>query len=71
MRSGKVTVLFNSAPMEFKAESVIVDVKGIRQEIRNEFVWIFAGGTPPNDFLKSRLWRSRRNAGGKQSSQAG
>ena len=23
-----------------------------RQEIPNDFVWIFAGGTPPNDFLK-------------------
>jgi hypothetical protein len=22
------------------------------QEIANDFVWIFAGGTPPNDFLR-------------------
>jgi hypothetical protein len=22
------------------------------QEIPNDFVWIFAGGNPPNDFLK-------------------
>jgi len=22
------------------------------QEIPNDYVWIFAGGTPPNDFLK-------------------
>ena len=52
MRTGKVKVLFNSAPVEFTEESVILDVKGERQEIRNDFVWIFAGGIPPNDFLK-------------------
>ena len=52
MRSGKLKVLFNSNPVEFKPESVVVDVQGIRQEILNDFVWIFAGGTPPNAFLK-------------------
>ena len=25
---------------------------GVQQEISNDFVWIFAGGTPPNAFLK-------------------
>jgi hypothetical protein len=24
----------------------------VKQEIPNDFVWIFAGGIPPNDFLK-------------------
>lgn len=52
MRSGKVNVVFNSSPVEFKPESVVLDVKGKVQEIPNDFVWIFAGGTPPNDFLK-------------------
>jgi len=52
IRSGKIQVLFNSNPVEFKAESVIIDVKGQQQEIPNDFVWIFAGGTPPFDFLK-------------------
>jgi thioredoxin reductase/Pyruvate/2-oxoacid:ferredoxin oxidoreductase delta subunit len=52
MRSGKLKVLFNSNPVEFKAESVIIDVNGSKQEIANDFVWIFAGGTPPNGFLK-------------------
>jgi len=52
MRSGKVRVLFNSSPVEFKSESVIIEVNGARQEIPNDFVWIFAGGTPPNAFLK-------------------
>jgi thioredoxin reductase (NADPH) len=52
MRSGKLKVLFNSNPVEFKPESVIIDVNGSKQEIANDFVWIFAGGTPPNGFLK-------------------
>jgi thioredoxin reductase (NADPH) len=51
-KSGKVNVLFNSMPVEFKAESVVIEVNGVNQEIPNDFVWVFAGGTPPNDFLK-------------------
>jgi len=51
-KSGKVNVLFNSMPVEFKPESVVIEVNGVNQEIPNDFVWIFAGGTPPNDFLK-------------------
>jgi len=52
MRNGKVKILFQTNPVEFKIDSVVLDVKGVRQEIPNDFVWIFAGGTPPNDFLK-------------------
>jgi hypothetical protein len=57
MRSGKLKVLFNSNPVEVKPELVIIDVNGNRQEIPNDFIWIFfiwsfAGGTPPNGFLK-------------------
>jgi len=52
MRSGKVEVLFESAPVEFKANSVILDVAGKSREIENDFVWIFAGGEPPSAFLK-------------------
>jgi thioredoxin reductase/Pyruvate/2-oxoacid:ferredoxin oxidoreductase delta subunit len=52
MRSGKVKVLFNSNPLEFKPESVLLEVAGSPQEIPNDYVWIFAGGTPPNAFLK-------------------
>jgi thioredoxin reductase len=52
MRSGKIKVLFNSAPVEIKPESVILEVNGAKEEIPNDFVWVFAGGTPPYDFLK-------------------
>jgi thioredoxin reductase/ferredoxin len=51
-KSGKVKVLFNSTPVEFKPESIILDIAGQQQEIPNDFVWIFAGGTPPTAFLK-------------------
>ncbi|MFI5102895.1 MAG: NAD(P)-binding domain-containing protein [Terriglobales bacterium] len=52
IRKGKVNALFSSKPVEFTETSVVLDVDGMRQEIENDFVWIFAGGTPPNDFLK-------------------
>ena len=52
MKSGKVDVLFNSKPIEFKEQSVLIEVAGEQREIPNDFVWIFAGGTPPNEFLK-------------------
>src|SRR5579864_3452133 len=51
-KSGKVEVLFNSNPVEFKEQSVVIDVQGQTRELPNDYVWIFAGGTPPNDFLK-------------------
>ena len=52
IRDGKMKVFFNSTPLEFTSESVILDVEGKRQELANDFVWIFAGGAPPTDFLK-------------------
>jgi thioredoxin reductase len=52
IKNGKVKMLFESNPVEFKPESVVIDVKGTRQEIPNDYVWIFAGGTPPTEFLK-------------------
>jgi thioredoxin reductase len=52
MRTGKVKVVFNSSPVEFKQSAVLIDVQGTVQEIPNDFVWIFAGGVPPNAFLK-------------------
>jgi thioredoxin reductase len=51
-RNGKLKLIFNSNPVEFKALSVVLDVAGQRQELANDFAWIFAGGAPPNDFLK-------------------
>jgi thioredoxin reductase len=52
IRKGKVKVIFNSNPVEFKKDSAVLDVNGKLQEIPNDFVWIFAGGEPPTAFLK-------------------
>ncbi len=51
-RKGKLTVLFNSNPVEFRQDSVVIDVNGSQQTLPNDFVWIFAGGEPPTAFLK-------------------
>lgn len=52
IRKGKVKVIFNSNPVEFKKDSIILEVNGKQEEIPNDFVWIFAGGEPPTAFLK-------------------
>src|SRR3977135_1588855 len=52
IRKGKVKVIFNSAPVEFKEKSVLLEVNGKTEEIPNDYVWIFAGGEPPTAFLK-------------------
>jgi thioredoxin reductase (NADPH) len=52
IRKGKVKVIFNSNPVEFKQDSVVLEVGGKTQTFPNDFVWIFAGGEPPTAFLK-------------------
>jgi len=52
VRKGKVKVVFNSNPVEFKKDSVVIDVNGKLEEIPNDYVWIFAGGEPPTAFLR-------------------
>ena len=51
--SGKIEVWFNSMPTEFRPGRASVEVEGRIREIPNDLVWIFAGGTPPSDFLKA------------------
>ena len=52
-RLGNIEVLFNSMPIEFRVGSVGIECEGQIREMPNDFVWIFAGGTPPSDFLKA------------------
>ena len=52
IRRNKLKVLFNSNPVEFRPDSVILEVNGSKQTLPNDFVWIFAGGEPPTAFLK-------------------
>jgi thioredoxin reductase (NADPH) len=52
LHTGKINVIFNSTPIEFRHGQVILDVGGRLRILANDLVWIFAGGTPPHDFLK-------------------
>jgi thioredoxin reductase (NADPH) len=52
IRNGRVKVIYNSLPVEFTPDAVVLEVTGRQQRIPNDYVWIFAGGTPPYDFLK-------------------
>ncbi|WP_109488865.1 NAD(P)-binding domain-containing protein [Occallatibacter savannae] len=53
MTAGKIEVLFNSMPVEFRPGSVVIEVGGELRELPNDLVWIFAGGTSPSEFLKA------------------
>lgn len=52
MRKGRLEVVFNSQPTEIREKSVTLEVPGGKREVPNDFVFIFAGGTPPNAFLE-------------------
>jgi len=52
IRKGKVKVSFSSMPVEFKQNSVVLEVAGKTQEMPNDYVWMFAGGEPPTAILK-------------------
>lgn len=52
MRSSRLDVIFNSVPVEIRENSVVLQVTDRAIELHNDFVWVFAGGTPPNDFLR-------------------
>jgi putative YpdA family bacillithiol system oxidoreductase len=52
MRKGQIRVLFNSNPVAFRPDSVVLDVNGKQEILPNDYVWIFAGGEPPTTFLK-------------------
>src|SRR5579872_889017 len=51
-RGGKVKVMLSSNLKEIGEGAVWLEVKGELRELTNDFVWVFAGGTPPYDFLK-------------------
>jgi len=52
IRKGKLRVLFNSNPLEFRDDCVLMDINGKQEVLPNDYVWIFAGGEPPTAFLK-------------------
>lgn len=52
MKRRKLEVVFASQPTEVRAGSVVLDVSGKGRELPNDYVWVFAGGTPPSAFLE-------------------
>ena len=52
IRKGTIRALFSSNVVGITEGSVRLDVGRQVQEIPNDYVWIFAGGIPPNAFLK-------------------
>ncbi len=52
VKSGKLKVIFNSQPVEIREKSVLLDGGGATRELANDYVWVFAGGIPPNEFLQ-------------------
>jgi thioredoxin reductase (NADPH) len=49
---GRLEVLYGSSPVEVRESSVVLLVGEERVELPNEWVWIFAGGTAPSEFLE-------------------
>jgi thioredoxin reductase (NADPH) len=52
MKKGQLQVVFNSQPLEIREGSVTLEVQGGKRELPNDYVFVFAGGTPPNAFLE-------------------
>jgi len=49
--AGRLKVVFNSMPVEFQRDAVVLSANDQTQTLANDYVWIFAGGKPPNEFL--------------------
>ena len=52
-KGGRLQIIFNSQPVEIGERTVRLEVAGTVREIPNDFVWVFAGGTPPSEFLRA------------------
>ncbi len=52
IKARKLTVLFNSNPVEVREGAVRMEVAGTVRELPNDWVWVFAGGEPPRAFLE-------------------
>ena len=48
----KLRVLFNSQPTEVREKSVLISTDGTVTELPNDWMWVFAGGEPPNALLQ-------------------
>jgi len=49
---GKLKVLFNSNPVEFRQDSVLMEVNGAKQTIPNDYAWMLV------ESRRRRFWRT-------------
>lgn len=52
VKKGRLTVIFNSQPVEIRERSIVLEVAGQTRELANDYVWVLAGSLPPNEFLQ-------------------
>lgn len=52
IQSNMLEVILESNPVKIAEDSVTLEVKGSTKELSNDYVWVFAGGIPPNAFLE-------------------
>ncbi len=52
VKKGRLSVIFNSQPIEIREQSVVLDVAGQTRELANDYVWVLVGSLPPNEFLQ-------------------
>jgi thioredoxin reductase (NADPH) len=52
MQARKIRVLYESQPTEVREKSVMISTAGQVTELPNDWMWVFAGGEPPNAFLQ-------------------
>ena len=52
LRAGRIRPLFGSQVTEIRPGSVVLKVGSEVRELRNDWVFVFAGGEPPFDFLR-------------------
>ncbi len=52
VKGKKLRVVFESQPTEVREKSILLSAGGTVTELPNDWMWVFAGGEPPNAFLK-------------------
>ena len=52
LRDGSVKTIMSSQPVEITRDAVLLRVGDEDHRVPADYVWIFAGGTPPREFLE-------------------
>ncbi len=52
LAAGKLRTVMGSQPVEIRTDAVVLKIDEETREVVADYVWIFAGGTPPREFLE-------------------